>query len=116
MNKKSFTLVEVIMVIVIVGVSFLGLAVTMQQVLSNIHKPRVMSVATLLAEKEAERIIGTGFAGAVNESLQSYSGNFSGYSYQVTITSVNADNKIVEVRVYHVAIGSVWLAFLKTNY
>lgn len=116
MNKKSFTLIEIIMVIVIIGISFLGLAVTMQQVLLNIHKPQVISVAMFLAEGEAERLIKTGFAALVNESTHSYSGSFSGYSRQVSVTNVDTDNKIVEVRVYHVAIGNVWLAFLRTNY
>jgi prepilin-type N-terminal cleavage/methylation domain-containing protein len=119
MNKKGFTLIEIIMVILIMGISSLGLVAVMQQVLFNVHKPQVMQVATALAEKEAERVLNLEFASVVNEYFNApapYAGNFSAYSRQTRVTNADSNNKIVEIRVHHVAVGYVWLAFLKTNY
>lgn len=107
------------MVIMIMGISSLGLVTVMQQVLINVHKPLVMQVATSLAEKEAERVLSLEFPLAVNEYFDAplaYTGNFSAYSRQARVNSVDSDNKIVEIRVHHLAVGYVWLAFLKTNH
>lgn len=119
MNKRGFTLVEIIMVIVIMGISSLGLVVAMQQALFNVHKPQIMQVATALAEKEAERVLNLKFSLVANEYFDApaaYAGNFSAYSRQTRVNSVDSDNRIVEIRVHHVAVGYVWLAFLKTNH
>jgi len=119
MHKKGFTLIEIIMVILIMGISSLGLVVVMQQVLFNVHKPQIMQVATALAEKEAERVLNLEFASVANEYFNapaSYTGNFSAYSRQTRVNNVDSNNKIVEIRVHHVAVGYVWLAFLKTNH
>jgi prepilin-type N-terminal cleavage/methylation domain-containing protein len=119
MNKKGFTLLEVIAVILIMGISSLGLVTVMQQVLFNVHKPQVMQVATGLAEKEAERVLNLEFPSVVNEYFgapASYGGGFSAYSRQTRVTDVDSDNKIVEIRVHHIAVGYVWLAFLKTDH
>ena len=119
MKKNGFTLVEIIMVIIILGIASLGLVSVMQQVLFSVHKPQVMQVATGLAEKEAERVLNLSFATVQNEYFNApaaYGGNFSAYSRQTRVNSVDSNNKIVEIRVHHVAVGYIWLAFLKTNY
>lgn len=119
MNKKGFSLIEIILVILVIGISSLGLVIVMQQVLFDIHKPRIISTATSLAESEAERVIRRKFISVVDENRdapQAYSGSLSAYGWQVRVTDVDSDNKIAEIRVNHVAIGYVWLAFLKTNY
>ena len=119
MSKKGFTLIEIIMVIVIMGISSLGLVTVMQQVLFNVHKPQVMQVAIGLAEEEAERVLNLEFASVANEHFgapASFGGNFSAYSSEIRVNSLDSNNKVVEIRVYHVALGYVWLAFLKTNY
>jgi prepilin-type N-terminal cleavage/methylation domain-containing protein len=118
MNNKGFTLIEIVMVILVIGLSSLGLVSVMQQVLFNVHKPQVMQAATGLAEKDAERVLNTTFGLVADENRDapvSYGGNFSAYSKQVRVSSLDTDNKVVEVRVHHVALGYIWLAFLKTN-
>jgi len=118
-GKKGFSLIEIVLVILVIGISSLGLVTVIQQVLFDMHKPQVMSIATSLAEKEAERIIRIGFAEIVDENRDApaaYPGNFSAYGRQVRVSNLDSDNKIVEIRVHHIAIGYVWLAFLKSNY
>ncbi len=116
MNKKGFTLIELVLVMVIMGISSLGLVVVMQQVVTNIHKPQVIATATALAEKEMERLMRLSFSSTIAEAQQSYTGNFSAYTHTTTITSIDANNKEVIVTVTHPVIGSLTMAFLRTNY
>jgi prepilin-type N-terminal cleavage/methylation domain-containing protein len=116
MDKKAFSLLEMVMVIVVIGLSSTGLVKVMQQVVLTIHKPQVISTATALAEKEMERLLRISFAGTAAESLVSYTGSFSAYSHQTTVNSIDANDKVVVVTINHVVIGSLSLAFLRTNY
>ncbi|MEI8012418.1 MAG: hypothetical protein WCI27_08085 [Candidatus Omnitrophota bacterium] len=115
-GKKGFTLLELVMMIVVIGLSFGGLAVVTQQVVLNIHKPQVIATATALAEKEMERLKRLSFAATAAEASQNYTGSFSGYSHRTTVTSVDADHKVVAVVISHPAITSLTLALLRTNY
>ena len=116
MGKKGFSILELVIVIVVMGISSMGLVVVIQQVVRNIHKPLVIATATGLAEKEAERLLRLSFANTVAESSQNYGGNFSGYTHSTTVTNVDSNNKIVDVSIGHAAIGSLHLGFLRTNY
>jgi len=120
MKNKGFTLIEIIIVMVVIAISSLGLVVAMQQTLISIHKPRITQTAAFLAEREAERILNTGFAGVVAEASAAYTGSFSQYTHQVAITNQTIytanDAKVVDIIVAHSAVGSVRLPLLKTNY
>jgi prepilin-type N-terminal cleavage/methylation domain-containing protein len=116
MGNKGFTLLELVMVIVVIGVSSLGLVAVMRQVVINIHKPQVISTATALAEEEMERILLISFAATAAISSTNFTGSFSAYSYSAAVTSIDVNDKEVVVTVHHPAIGSMSLAFLRTNY
>lgn len=124
MNKRGFTLIEIVMVIVVMGAASLGLVSVMQQVLISVHKPQVMLRATALAEAEAERVLNLPFGSEVDINC-----GVSPSVYTV-VTMVDGcsgsegiNSRIVEIQVYHPALrrednsgGYVWLAFLKTRY
>ncbi|UCG35815.1 MAG: hypothetical protein JSW17_03190 [Candidatus Omnitrophota bacterium] len=127
MRKRSFSLIEIILVIVVIGISFVGLAVAIHNALIGIHKPEALSGATALAVKEAERLIATDFDYVTSENFgnpKSYFGDFSNYSWEVRVGSIDDVQpnlgsdptmdiyKIVEVRVYHNAIDYVAIKFL----
>lgn len=79
MRKKGFSLTEMILVIVVVGLSSLGITTVMRQSLVSIHKPLTMLTAVGLAEKEAERNLRLNFGSVVDEhrdAPQHYTGNF----------------------------------------
>jgi len=129
--KNSFSLIEVILVILVIGIASLGIITAMQQVLYDIHKPQIIATATFLASAEAERIIGLDFASVDDENTPhpaNYSGAYADYSWQVLVDDIDdaAPNlgsdtkmenyKVVEVSVYHDVIDHVSLTFLRTNY
>ncbi len=131
MHKRSFSLIETILVIVVVGISFLGLALLIYNAAMGIHKPETLSTATALAVKEAERIIATDFDFVGDEhrnAPQGYLGDFSGYSWEARVDSIDDvqpnlgsdptmdDYKIVEVKVYHSVISPVAVKFLITDF
>lgn len=130
-HKSAFSLIEVVVVIVVVGIMSLGLAVAIQQAMSNIHKPETVSIATALAVSEAERVVVSDFSNVVDQNRDSpvsYTGNFSNYSWQVRVDSIDTAQpnlgsdpgmgtyKMVEVRVHHPVINYIKIIFLKTNY
>jgi len=131
MRKSGFSLIETVLVLVIIGISFLGLAVAMHNALTGVRKPEALSSATALAVKEAERLINTSFDYVISENLgspQSYTGDFSSYSWEVRVNSIDDIQpnlgsdptmdtyKIVEVRVYHDAIDYVAIIFLINDF
>ena len=129
--QKAFSLIELVIVILVLGIACLGLALATQEVLFNIHRPEVISTAVGLAEARAERVLALNFASVNNQHRDSplaYGGNFSAYSWEVRVDSlddaapslgsdVNMTNyKVVDVRVHHPAVDHVSIVFLKTNY
>ena len=116
MRKKGFSLLELVMVIVVISLSSVGLVAVMQQVVANIHKPKVIATATALAEEQMERVMMLSFAATSSQASQNFTGNMSAYSYTVTVNSIDANDKKVVVTVSHPVIGSLALAFLRTNY
>lgn len=131
MNSRGFTLIEIVIVILIMGIAALGLAAVIQQAMRDTHEPETMSTATALAVKEAECVMRVAYASVADEhrgSPQSYAGDFANYSWEVMVDNYDADGdgsistdesnnyKQVEVRVHHSVIGYVSVVFLRTNY
>ncbi|MFH1414388.1 MAG: type II secretion system protein [Candidatus Omnitrophota bacterium] len=131
MDKRGFTLIELTLVIVIMGLVCAGLAALIYQTLQGTHKPEVITIATALAKKEAERVIRFDFANLVDENRDSplaYSGDLSQYSREVRVDSIDTVQpdlgsdptmetyKVVEVRVHHASIGYLSIIFLKVVY
>jgi prepilin-type N-terminal cleavage/methylation domain-containing protein len=131
MRNKSFTLIELVIVMVVIAIASAGLAVSMNQVLKNIRVSEAMSTATALALSEAERVKALTFANIVDQNRGapiSYGGNFGAYSWQVRVDPIDtvqpnlgtdptmANYKVVEVRVHNSAINYVSIIFLRTNH
>ena len=120
---KGFTLIETIISILIIGIAFLGLVAVLTGVFTNATRDEVMTVAAGLAKGEMEKVAGEGFS--VTSGSGTYSGNFSNYSWQVTVSAVPVDiavdpgmtdYKQVEVVVTNAMIGSVSLKTIVTNH
>lgn len=131
MSKKGFSLIELILVIIVMGLACAGLATAIQQAIFYTNRTEVMATATALAAQEAERVNALVFASVVDEnrgSPLSYTGNLASYSREIRVDSIDTaqpnlgsdplmqNYKVVEVRVYHNAVVSAALEFLKTNH
>ncbi|MBU1006988.1 MAG: type II secretion system GspH family protein [Candidatus Omnitrophica bacterium] len=120
--RNGFTLIETVISILIIGIAFLGLVAVLTGVFTHATRDEVMSVTTMLAKGEMERVTGEGWA--FLEGSGSYSGNFSNYSWQVIMSAVPvaiendpymANYKQAEVVVSNAMIGSVSLKTILTN-
>ena len=128
MCKQGFTLIETIISIVVIGIAFMGLLSLFTAVYTNAVRDEVMTIATMLAKGEIERVKGLSFANVSNENRDSpvsFGGNFSNYSWQVRVDAVPVDiasdggmtnYKQVEMRVSNNMIGYISLKTIVTNY
>lgn len=123
-NSKGFSLIELVIAILIVGISMLSLSLLFSQVMKTYAGPEVMQVATALTEQEMERVSALRYSDIANEDPTVFPGNFSNYTWQVTVSAVPAalaidpgmtDYKQVEVAVSNSIIGSVTLTTVVTN-
>ena len=126
--STGFTLIEIILVVVVIGIASLGLTAVMQQVLANSYYSEALSTATSLAVGEAERLTGLSFVSVSAENREPYTGALSAYSREVRVDSIDTaqpnlgsdpamqNYKVVEVRVYHSAVNYVSIKFLRANY
>ena len=130
-SLTGFTLIEMVVVILVMGIAAVSLVFTMQQVLFNLARPEVISVSSALAVREAENIASAGFSSVSDQyrgAPQSYGGNFAAYDREIRVDSIDtaepslgsdaamANYKVVEIRVHHPAINYVSIKLLKTNY
>lgn len=131
MKKKGFTIIELVLVLVVMGIASAGLATVIAQSLINTHRTEVISIATALCLNEAERVTRLSFASVASQncgSPQAYAGNLSNYRWEVCVDSIDnkqpnlgsdtamSNYKVVDVNIYHSAIGSTTVRFLKTNH
>lgn len=124
---RGFTLIETIISMVVIGIAFLGLLAVITGVFTHATRDEVMSIATMLAKGEMERVTRLSFASVVDENRDgpaSFSGNFSNYSWQVRVDAVPAaivtdptmaSYKQVEVRITNTIAGDVSLKTIVTN-
>jgi type II secretory pathway pseudopilin PulG len=129
--RKGFTLVELVMFMVIIGLVISGLAAAIFTGMTQSPRSEILATATALCAGEADRVEALSFANAVDQnrlSPASFGGAFSNYSWEVRVDSIDtsqpnlgsdptmANYKVVEVRVHHSLIGYVPIKFLRTNY
>ena len=123
-QEKGFTMIELIIAIVILSIAIGTLGVVIANMTTQAVLPGVLNTSTQLAEQEMERVSGLRFSAIANEASTSYTGNFSAYSYQVTVSAVpvalandpgQAQYKQVQVTVTHTAGGSISLTTIVTN-
>ena len=125
-KHKAFTLFELVLAVVILGVCVIPISLMYQQAMYNKFQVRVRTVAVSLAQEKIEEILNENFSSIINEGPITFSSPFSDYSYTIDQCNVNAghlnncvgastDYKRVEVSVSHSALGSVVLVSLVTN-
>lgn len=83
-KKKSFTLVELIMTIVVVGIIALPISITLSRHIQSVFISQDYTVALNLARFEMEKVVNTAYASITGASFS----NYQGYAYDLT-TSVS---------------------------
>lgn len=109
-DKRAFSLVELVLVIVVSGIAIPGVVFTFYELSRKSTYDEAMTTATMLAEGELERIIQQGFGadrtgeptednpGSFDDSINSIPGTnppeygFHGYSWYLVVHYVNSDN------------------------
>lgn len=98
-GRRGFTLLEMLLVIVFIGAAFLAI---LQLLVANLTAEKEIEgsqVAMHLASGKIEELLNASFATISNEATVEVTG-FSGYSREVTITSLEANLKDLKVKVY----------------
>lgn len=123
-KTEGFSLVELVIAIVILGICLPSLALLFSQVMKTYGEPEVMQVATALAEQKMEEVTSLRYSDIVDDGPTAFTGNFSNYTWQVIVSAVPTslandpamdDYKKIEVAVSSNIIGSVTLTTIVTN-
>ena len=126
-DKKSFSLIELILVMLIAGIAIPAVIMTFAELAKKSVQDEAMQASTMLAEGELERVLQKSFDAVLDEyrdSPVSCGGNFSGYTWQVRVDAVPSgiandptmlQYKQVEVRVTNSTAGDVSLWTIVTN-
>jgi prepilin-type N-terminal cleavage/methylation domain-containing protein len=110
---KGFTIIELVAVIVVLGVSLAPIGAMFYQIMAKHAEPEAIQIATALAQRQMEEETGRRFSNLNNNGPANFS-NFPNYTYQVIVTpvSLNLANdpgmeeyKQLEVRVVNSSIG-----------
>jgi type II secretory pathway pseudopilin PulG len=109
-NKKAFSLIELVLVIVVTGIAIPGIVLTFYELSRKSYNDETVVTATMLAEGELERIVQKGFAAAAtgeptssspasfDDSINSIPGTdplqygFHGYSWYLVAYYVDGDS------------------------
>ena len=120
-NQTGFTLVELALTVIIVGICFMSLVAVFSTSLVGSSDSEHITIATFLAQEKMEQILadknGRGYSYIVNSNYPAEDPvpGYPGYSRSVVITEVS-DYKIVVVRVSHLDSSDVELTTEVTNY
>lgn len=90
MNRKGFTLIEIIITIVVLSIAIGTLMTVSSSILSSSVTPEVLDRSSELAEQQLERISNLRFSQVVNEGPAPFTGNFTNYSYRIVVAPVPA--------------------------
>ncbi len=107
--SKGFTLIELVIVIVVMGIALAPIGVMFHHVMVKYAEPEAYQVAATLAEGEMERVTGLSFVNIANDGPTAFD-NFPNYTYQVTVGVITGEAdtskyKQVEVVVNNSALG-----------
>lgn len=117
-------MIEVVIAMVVIAIAVGTLLAVLAEMTNATVMPEVVNIATHLAERELDRVSGLRFSAVANEGPTSYTGAFSNYSYQVTVSAVPAaiavdpgmtQYKQVQVTVTPTTAGAVSLTTLLTR-
>ena len=120
-NQQGFTLIEVIMVVIFVGVALVATMDMTSTSISHTFKIETLNTAANLANAKMELIFadkkskGYSYIETQNYQAENNPGGAQGFARTVTITD-NGTNKEVKVRVTHQDIEDCILTAFLTNY
>jgi len=92
MAHKGFTLIELIISTVVLGLCVIPIALIHQEAMHGSYQTKVLTVATALAEEKMEETLILGFSGVASVASTSFASPFDDYSYQVTVHYVNGSD------------------------
>lgn len=129
-QTAGVTLIELLMSIVILAVALPPLLMVLSTVAMDSNVNEVADAASYLAERELERILSQRFDAIVDEGPTNYTGNFSDYSYQVTVSAFTVSDpaaitnvcgfdtsecKRIQIDIDHANGANVYLTTIATN-
>ena len=96
MGKKSFTLIELVITIVIASIVLVPTSLVVYESVINTFLPEYYTIASSLLEQEIERIQAKRFSEVLAETVN-FTGNFSDYAstisfYYVTGAALNTES------------------------
>lgn len=126
-NKNGFSLVETILAVVLLAMSFLSICYLLSNTTLSNAEIDISTSAVLLAQQKMEEISAKDFDDIASIVQTNFPGNFSRYSSEVTVDYVNSTNLDTSVagptdykRIRVVVTASGWggritLSYIKTN-
>lgn len=95
-RKKGFTLIELIMAIVIGAIILTPTSIIVVESVRNTFLPEYFTIASSLLEEKVEQVTNLRYGNLTNQA-GSFTGNFSDYSYDVTVNYVDAGDLTMPV-------------------
>lgn len=125
-KRNGFTLIEVILVMIILGVCLTPFCILIVNVVQKNVLSQAQATAVALAEREIERVTSLRFSAVDDAAEAAFASPFNNYSYQVIADYVNTndlntavagptDYKRVQVRVANGIVGVLTLTTLVAN-
>jgi prepilin-type N-terminal cleavage/methylation domain-containing protein len=116
-KRKAFTLIELIMAIVVVGIIALPISITLSKHVQSVFISQDYSMALNLARMDMEQVLNTAYASVNSASFSNYQGYAYDLSRTVTYAQGNAGTpeslKLVSISVTKAGSGTV-LVTIKT--
>ncbi len=81
-KRKGFTLIELIMAIVVVGIVALPISITLAKHVQSVFQSQDITMATNLAKFDLAQVNNTSYTGIASASIS----NYEGYGYNLTRT------------------------------
>jgi len=103
MNKKSFTLIEVLASIVLIAGALIPLMVIVPQMIRNSLKSEQLTKVIFLAQDKVEEVKRDSidnFSVSRDEAVTAFSSPYQSYKYTVT-DDEGADIKVIQVQAWH---------------
>lgn len=91
-SQSGITLVELVIFIIVVAIVSMPLSVILKNTLSETVLPEHYTIASSLARKEVENVVNLQFSTITDVAETSYTGNFSQYSYEISVDNVAGDD------------------------
>ena len=91
-KRQSFTLIELIIVIIIGTVILIPTSVVVAKSLRNTFLPEHFTIASSLLEDRLEWVGNQRFNSVTDTGPTGFSGNFSDYSYEITVNYVDSSD------------------------